>query len=311
MIGSVLTSVVMQTLEVLRFCAGFSSKNATVDQFSWSYIERQGKDEDSTDPVVFLHGFSSVKESWVNVARGVDKRYKVVIPDLPGQGRTTPADALMNYSVDRQARRLHEFLQSEIPADKKVHLVGCSMGGMLAGVYAGMYPTRVRSLTLICPAGVTMPKKSEAFRILEETGKNLLLAHTAEDIITMNEFISYKPRTIPKPIANAFAQEREKQLPVFEKIVTDCLMDPSVLDGYLPQIRARTLVMWGKNDRVLDISSLDVLEQKLVNAPARHVIRIDECGHTVQHEKYAEVTAAINAHLVGDAPTFPAVDNKP
>ncbi|KAJ8524966.1 hypothetical protein ON010_g16150 [Phytophthora cinnamomi] len=33
-----------------------------------------------------------------------------------------------------QAERLHEFLQKEVPADKKIHLVGCSMGGMLAGV---------------------------------------------------------------------------------------------------------------------------------------------------------------------------------
>lgn len=305
MIGSAMTAVLMQGVELLRFCAGFSSKTASVDQFSWSYIERAGKDEDATEPVVFLHGFSSVKESWVNVARGVDKRFKVVIPDLPGQGRTTPADTAMNYSVDRQARRLHEFLQREIPADKKVHLVGCSMGGMLAGVYAGMYPNRVRSLTLLCPAGITMPTKSDAFRVLEETGKNLLLAHTAEDIMTMNEFLSFKPVKIPKSIAGAFAKERIKQLPVYEKIVSDCLTQPDVLDGYLPQIRARTLVVWGENDRILDISSLDVLEQKLINVPARHIIRVNDCGHTVQHEKHSECTAVINAMITGAKPAFP------
>lgn len=208
MIGSALTAVLMQGIEVLRFCAGFSSKTATVDQFSWAYIERAGKDEDATEPVVFLHGFSSVKESWVNVARGVDKRFKVVIPDLPGQGRTTPADALMNYSVDRQARRLHEFIESEIPPEKKVHIVGCSMGGMLAGAYAGMYPNRVRSVTLLCPAGITMPNKSHTFRLLEDTGKNLLLARTADDIIAMNEVLTFKSRKIPKPFAAAFAKER-------------------------------------------------------------------------------------------------------
>lgn len=104
-------------------------------------------------------------------------------------------------------------------------------------------------------------------------------------------------------LVNAVALQ-EKQMPVFEKIVMDCIQDPSVLDEYLPKIRAPTLVMWGKNDRVLDISSLDILEKKMVNAPERHIFRFEECGHLVQHEKVAEVTAAINAHLAGEKPAI-------
>ncbi|EGZ15898.1 hypothetical protein PHYSODRAFT_509795 [Phytophthora sojae] len=278
-----MASLLMSVFDVVRFVSGFSSKNAIVDQYNWSYIERPGKDE-KEDVVVFLHGFSSVKESWVRVARGVDKRYKIVIPDLPGQGRTTPVDTLANYSMPSQASRLHEFLQKEVPADKKIHLVGCSMGGMLAGVYAGMYPERIKSLTMVCPAGISMPKKSTLLKMLEDSGRNLLLAHTAEDLDEMNRHLSYEPHRIPHLFLNVFASEREKQLPVLEKIVGDSLQNPTVLEDLLPNIRARTLVMWGKHDQA--------------RGP---VLLFDDCGHILQHEKHAECTTAINKFLAGEA----------
>ncbi|KAG7393969.1 Alpha beta hydrolase [Phytophthora pseudosyringae] len=287
----------MSVIDAVRFVSGFSAKFASVDRYNWSYIERPGKDEHGTDVVVFLHGFSSMKESWVRVARGVDKRFKVVIPDLPGHGRTSPVDASANYSMPNQAQRLHEFLEKEVPADKKIHLVGCSMGGMLAGVYAGLYPTRVKTLTMICPAGVTMPKKSDLLVMLEETGRNLLLAHTAEDIHEMNQALSYKPFKIPNAVASIAAAERKRQLPVLEKIVTDALKDPIALENLLPHIRARTLVMWGKQDRVLHVSSVEILKEKLHQEAQAELVLFDECGHIVQHEKYAECTAAINQHL--------------
>ncbi|RLN86979.1 hypothetical protein BBJ28_00016972 [Nothophytophthora sp. Chile5] len=287
-------------MDVMRYVSGFSAKNASVDQYNWSYIERAGKDEEATDVVVFLHGFSSMKESWVRVARGVDKRYKVLIPDLPGQGRTTPVDAIANYSMPSQAQRLHEFLEKEVPADKRIHLVGCSMGGMLAGVYAGTYPQRVRSLTMICPAGITMPQKSELLRMLEDTGRNLLLAHTSEDVIEMGQVLSYAPSNIPHIVSSMVATERAKQLPVLEKIVRDALANPTVLEDQLPNIRAKTLVMWGKHDRVLDVSSVEILEKKLTPEARGQVLLFDDCGHILQHEKYAECTAAINKFLAGD-----------
>ncbi|GMF27933.1 unnamed protein product [Phytophthora lilii] len=286
--------LLLSLIDAVRFVSGFSAKNASVDSYNWSYIERPGKDMDSTDVVVFLHGFSSVKESWLRVARGVDKRFKIVIPDLPGHGRTTPVDALANYSMANQAQRLNDFLDREIPADKKIHLVGCSMGGMLAGVYTGLYPNRVKSLMMICPAGVTMSNKSDLLKMLEDSGRNLLLAHTPEDINELNHALSFKLARVPHAVASMIAAERKKQLPVLEKIIGDSLQNPLALEELLPNIRVKTLVMWGKHDRVLDVSSVEVLQAKLAQV---QTVLFDDCGHLVQHEKAAECSAAINKHL--------------
>ncbi|TDH65398.1 hypothetical protein CCR75_001362 [Bremia lactucae] len=284
--------------DTIRFVSGFSAKNASVDKYTWSYIERKGKDKKDADVVVFLHGFSSTKEAWVRVARGIDKRYKIIIPDLPGQGRTTPVDTLTDYSMPNQAKRLHDFLEQEVPADKNIHLVGCSMGGMLAGVYTGLYPERVKSLTMVCPAGISMPSKSTLLKMLEETGRNLLLAHTVEDLGEMNSYLSYEPLKVPYVILKILALERTKQLPVLQKIIHDSLQNPTVLEDLLPQIRQKMLVMWGKSDQILDVSSVDVLKSKWSFEAQGQILLFDQCGHTLHHEKYVECTAAINKFLL-------------
>uniref|UniRef100_K3WGH3 AB hydrolase-1 domain-containing protein n=1 Tax=Globisporangium ultimum (strain ATCC 200006 / CBS 805.95 / DAOM BR144) TaxID=431595 RepID=K3WGH3_GLOUD len=301
-LASVVHSVMLQTLKFLGFCAGYSSKNVVVSEFDWSYLERHGKEEDANGTVVVLHGFSAIKETCINTARDINKKFKVIIPDLPGHGRTTPINPLLNYSVDHQARRLHEFFDATIAPEKKIHLVGISMGGMIAGVYAATYPERVSSLTLVCPAGITMKNKSTGLKILEETGENLLLAHKTDDIVRMSKLIS-EGREIPHFIASIIAGEREKQLPVLKKIVSDCFPQQTILDEYIPRIRAKTLVMWGKQDQVLDVSCVETLEKKLA-VDQKHVIIFDGCGHTVHHERHEECANAISEFITGKVPTL-------
>ncbi|TYZ66949.1 hypothetical protein PybrP1_008789 [[Pythium] brassicae (nom. inval.)] len=300
--SSAFVSVVTSTMSFMAYCKGFGGKTVDAKEFSWSYLEREGKEQDATDAVVFLHGFSSMKESWVRVASGVDRRFQVLIPDLPGQGRTTPAEASFSYSVDQQAQRLDQFLATTVPADKKVHLVGCSMGGMIAGVYAAKYPDRVRSLTMVCPAGISMRNKSDGLRILEDTGRNLLLAHTPEDINEMIKLIDNSAHHMPSFVASAIGAERLKQMHVYEKIVADCLTEPTVLEQYLPQIKAKTFVLWGKQDRVLDVSCVEKLDE-LLAVDRKHILVMDNCGHTLQHEKHRELTHSINQFLNDKVPT--------
>lgn len=333
-LGAALTTFLTTSLTVLGFTKGFRSKDVNVHEFTWSYMERKSEQidesEDDADVIVFLHGFSAFKESWLWIAGGMNRKYRVLLPDLPGHGRTTPATAHLSYSVELQAQRLHAFLDATVPHDKRVHLVGCSMGGMIAGVYAATYPDRVRSLTLMCPAGVTMPHKSDGQRILESTSRNLLLAHTANDINEMHQLITYGASELPHWFAALIGKSRVRcdclcvdsaihamrltatsfcvsldpvacvlqaeRLDVYAKIVRDCFAEPTVLDAYLPHIRAKTLAIWGKHDRVLDASCLSTSEAAMADNSLR-VLVFDKCGHTVHHEKHLECTAAINAFL--------------
>lgn len=301
--NSILSSMFMGTIDFLRYLKGFEADEIQLNEFKWSFMHREAKrhkPQDNDDAtVVLLHGFSSMKESWMRVAGSIDSRYRVLVPDLPGQGRTTPAEPDMDYSMDEQARRVHDFLVATLEPGKQIHLIGCSMGGMLAGVYAAKYPEQVRTLTMICPAGITMANKSDTLRLLEDTGKNLLLAATADDLFEMNSYISNSDASFPHWIAKLVAKDRARRLPVFQKLLNDSLHNPALLEDYLPRIRANTFVMWGEKDRVLDISCLDVLQKKL-QQQIKRVKVFDDCGHTVQQERHAECAEAINEFLASE-----------
>ena len=95
----------------------------------------------SGEPVVFLHtggAGTSAYQCWrLNLNAVAEAGYRVVAPDNPGFGRTSPGNAVEG---------LRAFLDA-LGIDR-AHLVGNSGGGMTGTNFSGRYPGRVRSLTL-------------------------------------------------------------------------------------------------------------------------------------------------------------------
>ncbi|KAG7399318.1 Alpha beta hydrolase [Phytophthora boehmeriae] len=296
------------TMDLVRFGKGFQAHTAAVDQFQWSYLTRPAVDPKSREIVVFLHGLGSSKEAWVRVASGLAKNYHVVIPDLPGHGKTTPLDPHINFAADRQARRLHEFFESELYPNNKVHLVGTCMGATVAGVYAAMHPTRVKSLTLLCPWGISMPNLSVTMSDVEDLDKFALVSPTETTMTTdlgESRVRSTSSETVHTPrILQALAiSKRGRGSAVLHKVVVDMLAHPTILEDKLHQIRAKTMVVWGEQDEVLDVSCLKVIDEKL-NITRKEVLVLDKCGHLIQSDKPDECVDVLNKFLADEELSF-------
>jgi pimeloyl-ACP methyl ester carboxylesterase len=96
-------------------------------------------------PVVLLvHGNGDEADTWRYVIPALEGTYRVLAPDLPGFGRSDPA---RDGSVDALAAFLEDFLEL-LRLDVPVHLVGSSLGAVVAAQFAVNAPERVRSLTL-------------------------------------------------------------------------------------------------------------------------------------------------------------------
>lgn len=104
------------------------------------------------------------------------KHLHIVCVDMPGHEGTTRTGT-EDYSIHGQVRRIHQVnwgcgrtsariialavIRSSSPQfvktvgmnRKPFHLVGTSMGGNVAGVYAACHPSEICSITLICPFG--------------------------------------------------------------------------------------------------------------------------------------------------------------
>jgi pimeloyl-ACP methyl ester carboxylesterase len=105
------------------------------------YYEVQGEGE----PVCLIHGLGSSTRDWESQVPAFQQYYRVYRIDLRGHGRSDkpPGD----YSIPLLAQDVHDLLEY-LKVDH-LHLVGISLGGMVALQLALDHPALVRSLVLV------------------------------------------------------------------------------------------------------------------------------------------------------------------
>ena len=102
--------------------------------------------------VVLVHGFSTPSFVWNDYFDPLTRAgYRVLAYDNYGRGFSDRAKG--PYNADLMDRELVNLLDAIAP-DTNIDLVGYSMGGSIATIFAARHGTRVRSLTLIAPAGL-------------------------------------------------------------------------------------------------------------------------------------------------------------
>ncbi|HXM00983.1 MAG TPA: alpha/beta hydrolase [Chthoniobacterales bacterium] len=96
-------------------------------------------------PVILLSGFPQSSYAWRKVIPDLAADYRVIAPDLPGQGDSDrPTDG---YDTSTVSQRLDLFL-TELGLDR-FHLVGHDVGAWVAFTYAATFRSRIETLTLI------------------------------------------------------------------------------------------------------------------------------------------------------------------
>jgi pimeloyl-ACP methyl ester carboxylesterase len=104
------------------------------------------------ETVVLLHGKNFCGAYWEQTAKDLAARgFRVVIPDQIGFGKSSKPE---NYHYTFQALALNTRDLLDQLEIKQVHVLGHSMGGMLATRFALMFPDRSQSLVLVNPIGL-------------------------------------------------------------------------------------------------------------------------------------------------------------
>src|SRR3989449_71460 len=109
--------------------------------------------------VVLLHGLGSRKEDWLPVLEPMAQKYRLLVPDQIGFGRSDKP--LLDYSIQTYVDFLNEFLR-QLKVEK-ASLVGESLGGWIAGLYVveiggGAHLIPVEKLVLVDAAGLKQDK---------------------------------------------------------------------------------------------------------------------------------------------------------
>ncbi|MEL7035515.1 MAG: alpha/beta hydrolase [Cyanobacteria bacterium J06592_8] len=235
-------------------------------------------------PILLLHGFdSSVIE------------FRRLFPQLMGENETWAVDLLgfgfterdvnVKINPDAIATHLHCFWQSLI--QQPVILVGTSMGGAAAIDFTLRYPEAVHSLVLIGSAGMSPGPILGKFIFppFDTLAAEFLRNPKIRQGISETAYYDKSYASRDAQICAALHLE----MPLWNR----ALISFTKSGGYgsfaksLNQIKQKTLILWGENDRILGTKDAQKFQNIMVNA---ELIWIKNCGH-VPHLEQSEITA--------------------
>lgn len=271
----------------MRWWAGLERHEVQVEDHTWVYLEG-GEGE----TILLLHGFGGDKDRWGTFLAAFSGSYRLIVPDLPGFGENSRIHSA-SYDIASQVKRLNRFV--ETMGLSKFHLVGISMGGYISAFYAGEYPQKVKSLALMDAAGVRSRIPSHFWQCYKNEGKVVLLYKTPQEFDEFMSVLFYRPPWVPGRLKAYLAQKGAYHHEFRKKVLEDMAKCGFyLLEDRLPGIRAKTLIIWGANDRIIHVSSVEKFKKGLKNS--RTVI-IDKCGHVPYFEKPGETKRAYGDFL--------------
>jgi pimeloyl-ACP methyl ester carboxylesterase len=248
---------------------------------------QQAGDGDPT--VLFLHGAGGVPV-WTPFFDALAEGRRLLVPDHPGFGASPDADHLRD--IPDYAMFYLDLLDALDLED--VHVVGHSLGGWIAAEMGVRNEGRVRSWSLVAPAGIRLKGQPMADIFIwsqEEATRNLFHDQSFADRMLAQE---PTPDQIDVMLRNRFT---------FTKLAWQPRGYDPALAKWLHRINRPTTIIWGRQDRLLPSTYADLWSQHL---PHAQVHLLDRCGHLPPVEQ-AEATARLVAdHIDANSGEVPS-----
>ncbi len=252
-----------------------------IDEQVIHYVERSSSSSDAPT-LLLIHGFAANKDHWVRFARFVPESFRIVALDLTGHGENEP-DTTTTYSISNQTERVSVFIERVVGGP--VYVVGNSMGGLIAVALALDYPDLIQTLSLLNPAGLVSPEPSE-LDLAVARGQNLLIPTTRDeyDAFTSIAF-GDNPPNLPWPTASVITRQYAERAPLYRKIWSDIRSEDGQVETRLPALDLPTLIIWGDQDGVLDVSAASVWNELIPNS---ELVVMPGVGHAPMLERPEE-----------------------
>lgn len=243
--------------------------------------------------LLFLHGLGASKDQWGDHIFELTKDYHCIFIDLPGEGESGFSEN-MSYSLEKQVERLRHFIISK-NINRPV-FIGSSIGGAIATGYAVKFPEAVEKLIAIAPAGVKGEKTSDVVQEFVKSGNHPFGYRNIEEMHAFWQLLFDNPPAMPGFIEVALAEKGKKRYAKIDKIMRDFSNDGIYqLHEKISGIQARTLFIWGENDKVFDSSCASSARQE---APHTQVTIITDTGHVPYLERGFETVSQMKKFLV-------------
>lgn len=241
----------------------------------------------SGEPLVLLHGLADDHTVWQSVIGPLSARFRVIALDQIGFGQSDKP--LLSYRVSTFVDFLDAFM-TELKIER-ASLAGNSLGGWVAAAFAIAHPERVDRLVLSDAAGYAALAKAMDPRVL-----SALRSASREDIRFLGP-LTFQDKRFYEDVDLAFKQRvTAGDGYTNDKVIDSIIRGDDVLDGRLGAINKPTLVIWGRDDKLVPLSFGEQFHREIANSRLQI---IDNCGHVPQVECPTQYAAAVLRFLSG------------
>jgi pimeloyl-ACP methyl ester carboxylesterase len=243
-------------------------------------------------PLVLVHGLGYARWGWEPVVDGLAARFRLVLLDNRGVGASDAPSG--PYTVAQLAGDVLGVMDAAGVA--RAHVLGTSLGGMVAQELAITAPARVDRLVLVG----TTPGGPRSFPMPDETVRLIGEALTSDPAVMLR-------RLTENALAPGIDGDRGE---IVDRIVAHRTAAPQAAAAWAAQasagatferldaldsIESRTLVLHGDADRVVDPRNADLLAERIRDA---RLVVLPGTGHLLfweQPERFVEIVTGFLA----------------
>jgi pimeloyl-ACP methyl ester carboxylesterase len=229
----------------------------------------------SGEPALYLHG-AGFTRMWLPFHEALSQSVDLVCPEHPGYGETAMPEWLDSF----EDLVIHYAELLDALGLDRIHLIGYSLGGWIAAELATFYPERLRTLTLITPAGLRVEGKPIA---------NLFAMSPEQHWTTVFNDLTNLPSVLPDyesldEIVHLYGEATTIARIAWERRYN------LALERRLGRVLCPALVVAAENDRLIPNAHAERYAELL---PHARLETIPDTGHALVVEQPERVAAAI------------------
>lgn len=245
----------------------------TADKFALVYGAKIHYVETGTGaPLILVHGLADDATIWDSVIPALSARFRVIALDQIGFGHSDKP--LLNYRVSTFVDFLDGFL-TELKIEH-VSLIGNSLGGWVAAAFALVHPGRIERLVLSDAAGYAALAKT-----MDPRAVSALRLASREDIRYLGP-LTFHDKRFYQDVDLAFKQRvTAGDGYTVGRLLDSMIRGDDTLDNRLNVINRPTLILWGRDDKLIPLTFGERFHQEITNSRLQI---IDNCGHMPQVE---------------------------
>ncbi len=267
------------TLLISISAQAFEAKTITIDGRSISFF-----DEGKGVPVVLVHGLFAGKNQWLAVGKKLSTEHRVIIPDLPGYGKSDIKEK-NDYVLNRQVKLLDQFLNAL--STGRFHFAGNSMGGSIAALYTIAHPDKVISLTFVgAPGGVSSYTDELRNAVFADT--NPFIPETRASFLYELDLLFVEPPVLPTEKIDAIVAGYKEKFREYQSVFTTVTINMLEMQaaGTMGDINRPTLILWGSKDRIFHVRGAQELKNLITPS---ELIVVEDTGHLPMVEEPVRV----------------------